>query len=110
MSRYGRKESALKTAIIIILAALNLISFFLMAYDKHCARAGKRRIPEKSLFLAAGCFGALGGVLGMQVFRHKTKHWYFKVFFPLMLIAQTALLIWLFAAVIITPTQRAACP
>ena len=76
------------------LAALNLFSFGLMAYDKRCAQAGKRRIPEKALFLAAACFGALGGVLGMQIFRHKTKHWYFNVFFPLLLAAQAALLIW----------------
>ena len=76
------------------LAALNLFSFGLMAYDKRCAKAGKRRIPEKTLFLAAACFGALGGVLGMQIFRHKTKHWYFNVFFPLLLAAQAALLIW----------------
>ena len=76
----------------IALAALNLVSFGLMAYDKRCAKAGKWRVPEKVLFLAAACFGALGGVLGMQLCRHKTKHWYFRLFFPLMLAAQAALL------------------
>lgn len=76
------------------LAALNLFSFCLMAYDKRCARKGKWRVSEKALFLAAACFGALGGVLGMQLCRHKTKHWYFQVFFPLMLIVQIALLVW----------------
>lgn len=76
------------------LAVLNLFSFSLMAYDKRCAKAGKRRVPEKTLFLAAACFGALGGVLGMQLCRHKTKHWHFRVFFPLMLAAQIALLAW----------------
>ncbi len=75
-----------------VLAALNLLSFSLMAYDKRCARSGKWRVPEKTLFLAAGCFGALGGVLGMTLCRHKTKHWYFRVFFPLMLAAQLGLL------------------
>ncbi len=75
-----------------VLAALNLLSFGLMAYDKRCARSGKWRVPEKTLFLAAGCFGALGGVLGMTLCRHKTKHWYFRVFFPLMLAAQLGLL------------------
>lgn len=80
--------------IAIGLVILNSVSFGLMAYDKRCAKAGKRRVPEKILFLAAGCFGALGGVLGMQLCRHKTKHWYFQVFFSLLLIVQTALLIW----------------
>lgn len=74
------------------LAALNIMSFSLMAWDKRCARTGRRRIPEKALFLAAGCFGALGGVIGMFACRHKTRHWYFRAFFPIMLIAQIALL------------------
>ncbi len=81
------------TFAFIILALLNLISFSLMAYDKQCAKAGKWRVSEKALFIAAACFGGLGGMLGMTVCRHKTKHWYFKVFFPLMLAVQIALLI-----------------
>lgn len=83
------------TAIIIagaVLLVLNLISFGLMAYDKRCAKGGKWRVSEKALFISAACFGGLGGVLGMQLCRHKTKHWYFRVFFPLMLLAQIALL------------------
>lgn len=77
----------------MILILLNLISFSLMAYDKHCAKAGRWRVPEKALFIAAACFGGLGGVLGMTVCRHKTRHWYFRVFFPLMLAVQIGLLI-----------------
>lgn len=77
----------------LVLLALNLFSFALMGWDKRCARKGKWRVPEKTLFLAAGCFGALGGVLGMYVYRHKTKHWYFRIFFPLMLAAQIALFV-----------------
>ena len=75
------------------LVVLNVISFSLMAYDKRCARSGKRRVPEKTLFIATACFGGLGGVLGMLLCRHKTKHWYFRVFFPLMLAVQIALLV-----------------
>lgn len=78
--------------LIAALAAVNLYSFFLMGYDKRCAQKDKWRVPEKKLFLAAGCFGALGGVLGMQVFRHKTKHASFRILFPLMLAVQIALL------------------
>ncbi len=80
--------------IALALAALNLLSFGLMAYDKRCAKAGKWRVPEKALFLATACFGGLGGVLGMVLCRHKTKHWYFKVFFPVLLIVQAVLLAW----------------
>ena len=78
--------------IAAVLAVLNLISFCLMAYDKRLAKTGRRRVPEKTLFLAAACFGGLGGVLGMVLCRHKTKHWYFKLFFPLFLIVQIGLL------------------
>ena len=45
------------------------------------------------MFLVTACFGGLGGVLGMQLLRHKTKHWYFKLFFPLFLIIQVVLLV-----------------
>ena len=78
--------------IAAVLAVLNLLSFCLMAYDKRLAKTGKRRVPEKTLFLAAACFGGLGGVLGMTLCRHKTKHWYFRLFFPLFLIVQIGLL------------------
>ena len=90
----------MKSITIIVtgaLLALNLISFFLMGHDKQCARKNRRRVPEKTLFLSAILFGALGGTLGMYVFRHKTKHWYFKVFFPLLLFLQAGILGFLWA-------------
>ena len=90
----------MKSITIIVtgaLLALNLISFFLMGHDKQCARKNRRRVPEKTLFLSAILFGALGGTLGMYVFRHKTKHWYFKVFFPLLLFLQAGILGYLWA-------------
>ena len=82
------------TLIIVgaLLLVTNLISFSLMAYDKRCARKGKWRVSEKALFIAAACFGGLGGVLGMFLCHHKTKHWYFRVFFPLFLALQAGLL------------------
>ena len=76
---------------LAIIAIMNIASFALMGHDKRCARQGKWRVPEKRLFLVTACFGGLGGVLGMKMFHHKTQHWYFKVFFPLLLIVQIAL-------------------
>ena len=85
----------MSTALIIgtALVILNIVSFGLMAYDKHCAKTGKWRVPEKTLFIAAACFGGLGGVLGMIICRHKTRHWYFRLFFPLLFVLQIALLV-----------------
>ena len=99
-----------KTIIYIAIAALllilNLNSFRLMAKDKKRAQADKThshpetRVPEKTLFLAAGLFGGLGGCLGMYIMRHKTKHWYFALFFPVFLILQIAALVLLYIYVL----------
>lgn len=85
------RQTVLVIALAVI-AVMNLIAFTLMGIDKRRARRGACRISEKALFLTTACFGGPGGVLGMKVFHHKTKHWYFKVFFPAMLVAQIALL------------------
>ena len=85
-----------KTIILValaIIAIVNIAAFVLMGHDKRCARQGKWRVPEKCLLLVTACFGGLGGVLGMKVFHHKTQHWYFKVFFPALLVLQVALLV-----------------
>ena len=77
---------------LVVIAVMNLVSFALMGIDKLRARRGAWRISEKALFLTTACFGGLGGGLGMRVFHHKTQHWYFKVFFPVLLIVQIVLL------------------
>ena len=89
-----RKEVRMKILIGlgIVTVIMSIVSFFLMRYDKKCAIEHKRRVPEKTLFLVAGLFGAIGGTIGMYVFRHKTNHWYFKTFFPTMMIIQIAIL------------------
>ena len=76
-----------------VLAVMNLAAFALMGIDKAKAKAGAWRIPEKTLFLVTALFGGLGGTLGMNVFRHKTKHWYFKYGFPTLLVIQLAVLV-----------------
>lgn len=78
--------------IIAILFVMNLLAFALMGIDKAKAKAGAWRISEKTLFLVTALFGGLGGTLGMNVFRHKTKHWYFKFGFPVLLVIQLAVL------------------
>lgn len=72
------------------LIAVNVLAFVLMGVDKRRAKQNAWRIPEKTLFLLAILGGALGGVAGMRLFHHKTRHWYFKYGFPLLLILQLA--------------------
>ena len=82
------------------LAAVNLAAFALMGLDKRRARRGDWRISEKALFLPAVLGGALGGLLGMRVFHHKTKHWYFRFGMPALLIVQVILAGWLAARIL----------
>ena len=84
-----------QTVVVIalaVIAVMNVVAFTLMGIDKRRARRGAWRISEKALFLTMACFCGLGGVLGMKVFHHKTKHWYFRVFFPVLLVLQIAIL------------------
>lgn len=76
----------------IYLLVINLFGFFAMGLDKHKAKKGKWRIPEKTLFLLAILGGSLGTTIGMHVFHHKTKHWYFKFGMPLIFVIQMVLL------------------
>ena len=80
----------------LALAAMNLIAFFTMGWDKRQARRpGARRVPEKRLFLLALLGGGLGATAGMFVFHHKTRHWTFRLGFPAILLSQLALGIFL---------------
>jgi len=79
----------------LYLLAVNAAAFCLMGTDKRRARRGTWRVSEKALFLPAILGGTLGGLLGMRVFHHKTRHWYFRFGFPLLLALQLALGVWL---------------
>lgn len=81
--------------IIIYLSVINIVTFLIMWYDKHEAKIGDWRVSEKALFGFCLFGGSIGGILGMYVFRHKTQKWYFKIGFPLILICQIALIIYL---------------
>ena len=70
----------------------NLTAFCLMGADKRRAIRGRWRIPERTLLLTCACFGALGGLLGMRAFRHKTLHKRFPWGVPAMLVFQATLL------------------
>lgn len=73
-----------KTLLIIYVAyllILSVVTFFMYGADKRQAKRKAFRVPEKTLLLLSILGGAFGGIIGMKVFRHKTKgeHWYFTV-------------------------------
>lgn len=73
------------------LILINVLGFSLMGIDKYKAKKHLWRIPEKTLFLSALLGGGAGAIIGMYFFHHKTKHWYFVVGMPLILIAEVVL-------------------
>ena len=78
----------MRTAILIYLIAVNVVAFILYGADKQKARKKKWRISEKALLGIAVIGGSPGAILGMFVFHHKTKNWYFRYGLPLILVIQ----------------------
>ena len=83
--------------LIFYLILVNFSTFLLYGIDKSKARHHRWRIPEAVLLGAAAIGGSLGALSGMYFFRHKTKHWKFRILVPLCLIAQIVLLFLFFA-------------
>jgi uncharacterized membrane protein YsdA (DUF1294 family) len=81
--------------LVIIFGILSVITFFMYGIDKFKAQRGKWRISEKALLISSFVGGAVGGFLAMQLFRHKTKHWYFNIVNILGLVWQIGLIVWL---------------
>lgn len=72
------------------LALMNLIGFASMGIDKRRAVKKLWRIPESTLFIIALIGGSIGSIIGMRIFHHKTRHWYFVYGMPAILLLQIA--------------------
>ena len=96
MSGAAASASGGWTVLLVWLAVINLLTFIVYGADKRRARKGKWRVPEKTLFLLPLLGGIIGALLGMRVFHHKTKHWYFVWGIPAILLAQIALAVWIY--------------
>ena len=80
----------------IYLVVMNVLGVAVMWSDKRRARLHRWRIPEKVLFGVSLLGGSAGTWAGMYLFRHKTKHWYFKYGMPAILVVQVLLFALLF--------------
>lgn len=76
---------------LIYLVALSACAFALCGYDKRIAGGTTMRVPENVLFGLAFLGGTPGLLLGMNVFRHKTKKARFQWIFGGVMVAQIAL-------------------
>lgn len=76
--------------LLIYLIIINALGFALMLTDKQKAKKRAWRIPEKVLLGTAVIGGSIGVLLGMEFFRHKTKHKKFFIGVPVMIALQLA--------------------
>lgn len=83
------------TKVLLYLLAINVIAFLAMGIDKWKAKNGVWRIPEQTLISLVLLGGGIGGIAGMYTFRHKTKKPRFFVGFPMILILEIVLAIYL---------------
>ncbi len=86
-------DKTLLYIILIYVAAINLITFFVYGIDKLKAKKNKWRIPESTLLWLAAAGGAIGALLGMKTWHHKTLHKKFKYGVPAILVAHIAIIV-----------------
>ncbi len=88
--------AAMSEYFMLYFLSINLIGLFIMKIDKQKAIERQYRISEKTLWTIAVIGGAIGATIGMNLFRHKTKHLSFKVGFPILAILDIILLIYFY--------------
>ena len=74
--------------ILAFLLVMNIWAFYLFGHDKSSAKRRDRRISEKKLFRVCFWGGAIGGLIGMNAFRHKTLKKKFSVGVPILFVLQ----------------------
>ena len=74
--------------IVVYLLIINALGLTAMLVDKLKAERGSWRIPEKTLFMITILGGGVGTIIGMYLFRHKTKKLYFTIGFPVILLSE----------------------
>ncbi|NLC04310.1 MAG: DUF1294 domain-containing protein [Tissierellia bacterium] len=70
----------------LYLILINVITFILFSLDKKRAKSRQWRIPESTLLFVSLLGGAVGGLIGMQIFKHKTKKMKFVIGMPIILV------------------------
>ena len=86
------KELSFPHIVLIYLAFINVVTFFVYGIDKWKAKKSLWRIREASLLMLAILGGSIGAWLGMKVWHHKTQHKKFKYGVPAIIIVQLAII------------------
>lgn len=78
------------SSLVLYLAAINVVIFVAFGWDKYCAERNLYRLPEKTLLTLAAIGGALGGMAGQRVFRHKTRKEPFRTYLNILAVVNVA--------------------
>ncbi|TQR19834.1 DUF1294 domain-containing protein [Psychrobacillus vulpis] len=81
--------------ILFFIFIMSFIAFVVMGYDKSQAKKHGKRVRERTLWMLAIFGGGIGAYVGMQMFRHKTKHTNFRVGFLMLLVLYAFLIFWI---------------
>ncbi|MFI3173604.1 MAG: DUF1294 domain-containing protein [Bacillota bacterium] len=90
---YGNRMLAILSYYLLV----NVVMYAAMYIDKKAAIKKKSRIPEKRLYLLAVVGGGIGGLFGMSIFRHKTKHIDFVIIYTISALLHMVVIYLLFA-------------
>ena len=74
---------------------LNLVAFCMYGLDKSNAKRGLWRISETTLLVVAIIGGAIGALMAMSLFRHKTRKPVFKYAVPAIAVLHVSLVAYL---------------
>ena len=78
--------------VLIYLAIINVVTFFMYGVDKWKAKKSMWRIRETALLGLAVLGGSIGAWIGMKVWHHKTLHKKFRYGVPAIIIVQLAII------------------
>lgn len=84
------------SALLLYFIGVNMIAFIIMRIDKQKARKQQWRIPERTIWSLAVLGGALGVLIGMKTFRHKTKHSSFIIGMPTLFIIHIIIFLYIY--------------
>lgn len=84
---------------LLAYAIISALTLILYVTDKIKAKCRAWRIPERVLLSLSLFGGAVGGLIGMLIFRHKTRHWYFWAVNFIGLALQGALLYYVYITI-----------
>ena len=84
--------SHIAIAVIAYVVIISIVSVVMTIKDKSCAKKGKWRVPEKTLFILSALGGSVAMYITMKTIRHKTQHKRFMIGIPAIMVVQAILI------------------